>query len=169
MAVVTYKGHTKRAINWYNQEDIYFGIGGTEPWEDESTPPAPKPDDEITDIICVKKVEQKYYVIESETEGTVVYRGRKFKILSEEEAIEQNCRWVFISTWLNYGEAPVGVSYRKIGVYTGLERKEGVPSGKFILLPDEIEDYGTLEVISNETATIRSESKRDRVAVIIEF
>ena len=168
MSVVTYKGHTKRAISWYNQDNIYMVIGRSSEWDDELNPPYPKPDDDIEEVICYKKVEQKYYVIQDDN-GTIFYRGKMYRVLSEEEAWEKNCRWVFCSSWLNYDEAPVGVGYRQIGLCTDLEKNEGVPEGQYVLLPNEVKNGGDLEVLANDTVTLRSASKRERLAIIVEF
>lgn len=168
MSVVTYKGHTKRAISWYNQDNIYLAIGRTSEWEDELNPPIPQPGDEIEEIVCYKKVEQKYYVVQDD-EGTIFYRGKMYRVINEDEVWSSNCRWVFCSCWLNYDEAPIGVGYRQIGLVTDVKKKEGVPDGQYILLPDDIENFGDLEVLANDTVTVRSSSKRERLAMIIEF
>lgn len=168
MSVVTFKGHTKRAISWYRQTEIYMAIGRQTPWENEHEPPYPIPSDDIEEVICYKKVEQRYLVIKDDN-GTIFYRGAKYRILTEEEAYELNARWVFVSTWLNYNEAPVGVQYRQVGLYTDLQRKEGVLPGQYLLLPDEVEDPGTLECLANDVVTERSASKRERLAMLVEF
>ena len=168
MSVVTYRGHTKRAVNWYNQDNIYLAIGRTTPWEDENFPPYPEPSDNLEELICCKKIEQKYYVIQDDN-GTIFYRGKMYRVLTEEEAFENNCRWVFCSCWLNYDEAPINISYRQIALLTDVVRKEGVPEGQYVLLPEEIENLGDLEVLANDTVTARSASKRERLAIIIEF
>ena len=168
-SIVTNKGHSKRAISWYNDaKDAFIGIGRTTSWEDEMNPPNPTYDSVFEEPICYKQIEQKFYVVPDDT-GTIFYRNQHYKIIQENEVVDQKCRWVFCSCWLNYDEAPVGVGYRQIGLFTGLKRNPGISIAQYVLLPSQVASEGDLEVLSNDTVTYRSESKRERLAVIIEF
>ena len=133
MSIVTYAGHVKRAKAWYNQSNIFLGIGGQTAWTDETQPPVETADETISDVICLKHVEQKNYVVE-DASGTIYYRNKYYRIVDEADIYAEKCRWVFVSCWLNYDEAPVGVSYRKIGCYTDVERNSGVDASKYVLV-----------------------------------
>lgn len=167
-SVVTDIGHMKRALAWFNQDDIYFGIGRSTKWEDEVNPPVPNVTDTLDTPICYKKVEQKCFVT-PDSSGTIFYRGVMYRTLSLEEAYKIRSRFVFCASWLNYDEAPVSVEYRQFALITGLVRKSGVSEDKYILLPSEVEKADDVEVLVNDTVTMRSASKRERIAVIVEF
>lgn len=84
MAIATNGGHVSRALDFYHSEGKYFIIGGTEPWEDDSTPDTPQVIDfKLKDIIGLKKVDNTYLVIPTEeTEDVISYRSQNWKKVS---------------------------------------------------------------------------------------
>lgn len=58
MAIAVNGGHVSRALDFYDKENKYFIIGGSEPWKDEPSPELPKVEDfKLRDIIGLKKVD----------------------------------------------------------------------------------------------------------------
>lgn len=186
MAIITYSGHTGRAKAWFEDGADqsyakYFVIGQTAEWPG-GVVPAETEDETIDDPICYKKVESKYFVVLKEDAiagdyiSTVEYRGNEYAILCAHDSLtlddviyRNHCRWVLVTTWLNYDEAPTGVGYRKIGVTIGLTRQASVSPSKYLLLPAEVADPGHLEAVANDVVTVRSANKRERLAVLLEF
>ena len=81
MAIATNGGHTARAVDFMNSAGKYFAVGGTQPWEDETSPTTPQVTDfSLIDIVALKKVDHAYLVIPSEN-GTITYRGQNWKIV----------------------------------------------------------------------------------------
>lgn len=181
MAICTLQGHVSRAIDFYNKQDVYFCIGKTSPWtvEDlgdrfdssvdyESNPPIPRNIDTMIDIVGYKKAESAFLVVQDDS-GALEYRGTRWKIVSREEAPREGARWVYLSAYLSYNELPTDIVYRQMGVVSGLEKVEGVSDSKFVLLPEEVESQGLLEVIDNRRPVYRDADIREHLKIIIEF
>ena len=81
MAIAVTQGHVQRAIEFYNKLGKYFILGGTSPWEDEVSPPAPSIDDyKLFDNVGLKRVDNCHLVIPDES-GTISYRTQNWKIV----------------------------------------------------------------------------------------
>lgn len=81
MAIAVNGGHISRALDFYRAVGKYFIIGGTEPWEDETTPPSPQVGDfKLTNVVALKKVDNVHMVIPTdETENVISYRNQNWK------------------------------------------------------------------------------------------
>lgn len=81
MAIATTQGHVQRAIEFYNKLGKYFVVGGTTPWEDETSPPTPSIEDyKLNDVVGLKKVDNCHLVIPDDS-GTISYRTQNWKIV----------------------------------------------------------------------------------------
>lgn len=171
MAVMTLKGHVSRAKAFYDTVDIYFCMGRTTPWDDESTPPVPLNTDDMEEPAGYKLVDSKFMVapVESPDDGEIRYRGNYWKIVPYDEAVDQGARWVYISANIAYNDFPTDLVYRQLGIYTGLKKAAGIESAKGNLLPKEVEDPGVLEVLDNRTPVYRDLDQREIISTIIEF
>lgn len=171
MAVITLKGHVSRAIDFYNKESIYFCLGRTTAWEDETKPPVPLNTDDMEEPAGYKIIESKFLVkpIDGNEGADITYRGSNWKIVPFDQAVEQGARWVYISANIGYGEFADDLVYRQIGTYTGLERAEGVEPGKGNLTPSEVKDVGILEALDNRTPVYRDADQRETLSTILEF
>lgn len=172
LPVTTIVGHASRAISFFELPNVYFGLGRTSPWEEETAPgfSAPLPSVEATnldELIGMKRVDVKSLVVPDD-EGTVVYRDQTWRKISAQEAIELGAHWVYIEASILYEELPA-VAYRQIGVFSRVTLKEGVPATKSILLPDDISNVGILEVLDQRKVVTRNEDSRDTFSMIIEF
>lgn len=168
MAITTLIGHVSRALDFRNKESLFIGIGKTTAWEDENSPPDPLNTDTLVDPVGYKQVESIFMVV-PDPNGTLSYKDSRWRIVPEEEAIAQGARWVYLSVYVAYEELPTNISYRQVGAYTNLTRKEGVPSGKYALLPSEVESVGLLEVLDNRKPIYREPDQREQLIIIIEF
>lgn len=180
MAVTTLAGHVSRALDFYKKDSIYYVIGHRNEWNksqdapdasddvNDQNPPTPKNTDTIKDIIGYQKVTSKFLVVKDDT-GTIQYKNQKWKIVQESDAISNGARWVYITTYIDYNNLPINLSYRQIGVVTGLSVKSGVSPTKLSLLPNEIGNSGLLEVLDNRTPIYRDADQRERLSLIIEF
>lgn len=170
MAVTTLKGHVSRALDFYNKTSIYFCLGRTTPWDDETKPPVPTNTDDMETPAGYKLIESKFLVVPStDNTGEITYRDSKWKIVPYDKALEQGARWVYVMSYIAYDEFSTDLIYRQIGVYTGLTKAAGVASGKSNLLPSEVENPGILEVLDNRTPVYRELDQRESLSVIIEF
>jgi hypothetical protein len=155
---------------------VFIGVGGLTPWATGTLPngttgevvPKVAYDSQITDLVGMKKADLIHYVIPDNVNGTIEQLGQKWRILSEAEAIPQNCKWVYVQAWLNYDNFPI-VTYRQTGVYTGVQLNDGVPVNKQILLPVDIKDKGFLLVMSNRSPMTRDVIQKESVEFIIEL
>ena len=169
MAVTTLSGHVCRAIDFFNNNAVYIGVGRQTAWKDENKPDAPKVNmTEIEEPIGFKKVEKKYLVVPDDTNGTIIYRDGKWTIIPVSEAFSRVARWVYIECTLNYDEIPLGV-YRQVGVLSELGKASGVADTKNALAASEVASQGHLLVVDNRIPTTRQKYQRETLSFIIEF
>lgn len=84
MAIAVNGGHVSRALDFYDKPGKYFIIGGTTPWQDETTPDAPQVTDfKLNDVVGLKKVDNIHLVV-PDVNGTIQYRNQNWKIVSRE-------------------------------------------------------------------------------------
>lgn len=84
MAIATRHGHVARAIEFFKRNDKYFAVGRTTPWDDETQPPAPSTTAyDIEELVGLKKVDNCYLVVPDNVNGTIEYRGSKWRIVTE--------------------------------------------------------------------------------------
>ena len=174
LPITTNLGHVDRAMAFYEQDNVYFALGRTTPWKDTETtdpefvPPTPDPTAEALDeLICMKKVSQKLLVMPSD-EGTIEYNKTKWKILTKEEAMQYQARWVYVKAEIYYDEIDT-VNYRQMGIYTRVEKRSDIANSKTLLLPEEIKNKGLLIMLNNRHVVTRQPDTRDNYAMIIEF
>ena len=180
MSISTVAGHVSRAIDFYNNQNVYFGIGKSTSWSSDSTPnssaltdddnpPEPLPTDTVQEIIGYKKVASKFLVY-PDSQGQIACNGRKWKICTDlTKAVELGARWIYLASWLLYDELPTYTSYRQIGVYSGLVKKADVAEGKTALLPTEVESPGVLQAIYHRKPVYRDDAQREQLISIITF
>lgn len=168
MAIVTLDGHVARATDFFNRNDVYIAIGHKEEWEDEANPPLPQLDDEIEDIIAIKRVESKSFVVE-DPEGDLLHLGKHYKIVQPEQAFEKGARWIYCVAWLEYGECPTEVAYRQVAIQTMVETLGGLPEGQYVFTPEQIVNNGITEILDNIQPIYRRPDKKEKLAVIAEF
>jgi hypothetical protein len=247
-ATSTSSSHTSRALDLFNSDTLYVGIGQQSPWDDENNPPQTDPTSlEINQLIGLKKAEDVYMVVEDEL-GGIQYRDSQWRIIppvrykfqlltsagegamsitiqSSDPArldslttgskvmlqngsitgytgtiqgisgtgsqrtlsldtgldttygvgttvhwglIAEGCRAVFIAAWIRYDELPL-YPYRVIGVFNRVTTIEGVNPGKLSLLPNEILDFGILELIEYRRSVSRDQDQKEYISVVVEF
>lgn len=181
MAICTLQGHVSRAIDFYNKDDMFVCIGKSSPWTSddmdsyddsrdyEQYPPAPKNTDVMKEVIGYKRIEFRSLVVQDDVNGTLEYRGTKWRIVPITDALEEGARWVYISTELSYNELPTTLPYRQVGVYTGLKLNDGVNPAIYAVLPDQVKSTGILEVIDNRKPVYRDSDVREKIKLILEF
>lgn len=171
LPITTTMGHVSRAISFQELPNVYFGIGRTTPWDGESdddfSAPLPSVDaTELDELIGLKKVDIKALVVPDE-DGTLIYRDRTWRKISAEEAIQLGAHWVYIEASILYDELPA-TAYRQIGVFSRVQPKSTVTSPS-ILLPEDIESTGVLEILDQRKVVTRNVDSRDTFSMIIEF
>ena len=181
MAIFTLKGHVSRALDFYNKGDIYFAIGKYTKWDASSVedfdptrdydvdPPIPKNTDPFLEPIAYKYAQSRFMVVPDEDNGTLEYRGTKWRIVHPDDAIAEGARWVYITSILEYAEMPTDKAYRQVGVYTGLERAPGVPTDIYVLLPAQVADTGILEVLDDRKPVYRDADVKEQIKLVLEF
>lgn len=171
LPVVPYVAHTSRALSFYNL-DIYLALGKTTPWsstELESGFIPPKPEltsSGIEELLGMKRTRK--LLVKPDATGSITWQGSKWKVLSEEEAIQQQSRWVYLEAIIQSGDMAL-TPYRQVALFSRITRKPGVSAEKEILLPDEIVSLGVLEMLDNRPVVVRQADTKDTYTVIIEF
>lgn len=73
--------HVSRALDLFDSETVYFGIGQQSAWSDENNPPSTIPTNlAINQIIGYKKVSDKYMVV-PDPAGSITYRDSQWRIV----------------------------------------------------------------------------------------
>lgn len=168
MSIITDEGHVSRALDLYSKDSLYFGFGKSTPWEDESTPPVPSPDSILDEPLLFKKVESKMLVV-PDPEGPLVYQDENWRIVDPSQAYAENARYVYLRSSLLYSEWRTGISYREIGCYQDLVPVSTVEPGQTLLLPEEVEDIGHLQLIDFRRPVWRSSDQQEVIVLIIQL
>ena len=185
MAILTMRGHISRAMDFFKKSSIYVAIGKSSKWQQndcqelngdgfdstvdyDANPPAPSINDDLLEVIGFKKVEFRSLVVQDDS-GTLEYRGSKWKIVAEDNALSEGARWIYLSTTLTYNELPTSLPYRQVGIYTSLEPNEDISESQYVLLPEEVSDVGILEVLDNRKPVYRDNDVREQIKLILEF
>lgn len=170
LPIIPNTAHCSRALALANSNNMFFAIGREEPWENEDVegfiPPAPDIEATTLDgIIGMKKADRVTMVVPDEN-GDIEYASIKFRTISNEEAFELKSRWVLIEVRIYFEELPP-TEYRQIGVFSNVRPTEGNEL-KQVLLPEEIENVGILEVLNNRKVVTRQSDTRDHYFMVIE-
>lgn len=175
LPVTVYLGHTDRALGFFESDSVYFGLGRTTPWPPNETGSEtdkgfipPEPDLAATtldELVCMKKVSQKLLVYPDD-KGEIQFNGTRWKILTKEQAVELQSRWVYITTTLYYDEVDL-TQYRQVGIFNRVQPKSGVTGT--VLTPDKIQSVGLLIGLNNRGVTTRQTDTRDTYSLVIEF
>lgn len=171
MATTTTRGHVNRALDFFGRSSIYFGIGRPEAWTNDSSPPNEDIDATALDtVIGYKRALTKYIIrpVEAGETADIQYRTGDWKVVTPEDAIAEGARWIYLDTTIEYDELPLG-AYRQVGLFTGLVPADGVPEGRFNLLPEDVADAGMLEVIDNRLPSTRQADQTEKLSLILEF
>lgn len=170
LPVITNAAHCARALSLYESGDLYFAIGRTIPWEGEEkegfVPPAPNLDATTLDQLVGMKKAERVAMVAPDPNGAIEYANIKFKTLTQDQALAEKARWILVETRIAFDDLPP-ISYRQIGVFSRVRPKEGF-EGKQILMPEEIQDVGILEILNNRKVVTRQSDTKDRYFMIIE-
>ena len=80
-ATSTSVSHVSRALDLFESETLYIGIGQQSPWADDNVPPVTNPTSLlINQIIGYKKVSDKYMVV-PDPAGSITYRDSQWRIV----------------------------------------------------------------------------------------
>lgn len=177
LPVTTVMGHVSRAISFCELSGIYFAIGRTTPWPGEleaaqlktdyTVPLPPIEATTLDELIGMKRVHTKTLVV-PDADGTVIYRDKIWRRITADEAIRLQAHWVYIEATMYFDELPDDC-YRQIGVFSRVKLKDGVSPMKQVILPEEIEDTGVLEILDYRKVVTRNEDTKDTFSMIVEF
>lgn len=172
LPIITNAAHCARALALVESGDLYIGIGRKSAWDNENEgdsfiPPEPDVDaTNLDELIGMKKADRVLMVIPDEN-GEIEYANEKFRAISNEEAFRLKSRWVLVETTIQFKDLPP-IAYRQIGIFSRVKAKEEHKE-KDILLADEIEDVGILEILNNRKVVTRQSDTKDRYRMIIEY
>lgn len=167
MPVLTERHHTNQAIRFFSSSNKYIGLGRTSAWPNEASPPAPSTSaTTIEEAACYAPLTQQAYVVEDEA-GTITHLGVKYRVVAGGDVYTYGARKVYVQAMFDYGNAPLPLTFRQVGLCVGLSKIQGAPEG--ILLPNQVSSIGQLEFLDNRIATVRAIDKVDVVAALISF
>lgn len=167
MAITTVNGHCLKALAFFNNTNIYFGLGRQTEWNNPKVPDAPSiTQTKIEEPLGFKKCESKYIVMPDEN-GAIIYREGRWSIVPANQAYDKGAKWVYVDCYINYEELPLGF-YRQVGLLVDL-----VPNldsvNKIALLPEQVQSQGVLFLVDNRTLTTRRINQKEHLSFIVEF
>ncbi|MDH6351938.1 hypothetical protein [Brevibacillus sp. 1238] len=160
---------TFHAYNFIHNKSIFVGAGKDTPWP--GTPevvPEPTYNGTIENLVALKRADQVRYALPDPAGDIEITTGQKYRLVSEEEAIANNSRWVYVQAWFKYDQFPV-TTYRQTGVFVNVKLRTGVPVNKDVALPDDVESYGFFVNLSNLDPVVRDKHSRESIEYIIEL
>lgn len=170
MAILTLRARANRAMEYkkvMEEQTMWFGFGRKTPWANDDEPPTPKPaTEDIEEPIGYKKTDMITFV-KQDDEGPIFYLGDNYSAISDEEAIATDSTLLYVRCTVNYTELPP-TTYREIGIFRGLKPITAKIASK-VLLPSEVEDRGTLDIIDNLQPSSRAQYQRDEYSYMIQF
>lgn len=146
-----------------NLNNMWLGLGRTQPWNDEEEPPAPNiAATNLDQLVGVKKVTRGFLVVprinnNQDTAGKpyppassndVIYKGQQWAPVSDKQASKYGARWLYLETDVTPEDLPYAV-FRQTGIYMGLTPKPQF-SNQSSLTPNEIQDSGMLIAYDNQ-------------------
>lgn len=152
---------------------LWYAMGRVTPWSDEAIPPAEDSyNDHLDEIIGVKKF-QKAMLIRPLTSDDnvenpdVIYKGQGWKFVSDENAIKEKARYLYLEVTLQAGDLPYGV-YRQIGIYKDLVPVDSATSLD-TLVPNQIADMGLLIGYDNRRFQRYDDNVQIKEQVVLKF
>lgn len=176
MAIETLAGHVMVAKEFKNNlSNLWYAMARTTAWPDEEVPPA---EDMLTnsldDIVALKKFDSAQLVAPlSNTSGTIsdsdviTYEGQDWVLISDENALTNGARYVYLNVTINPGDFPY-VVYRQVGIYQGVTPAVTTNTSN-ILLPNQVSDYGTLIGYDNRLSQRYSNNMRILEKFVLKF
>jgi hypothetical protein len=119
-------------------------------------------------VLGFKVCDQKSLVV-PDAAGTIVYNGQNWRVVAPANALAEGAYQVYVHAALNYAELPVGITYRQVGVLTGVTRAAGTGPSVLALTPDLVSSNGFVELVDNKPPQTRSNSQRENYAYILVF
>lgn len=181
MAVAVSTGHVNNAINFVknNQNVCYIEIAKDTDWDNPEVPD--KELDNISELqgsLGFVKVKGVYLVSDGgslddseqtkdDTNNQIMYAGRKWNICSEDNAIQNNARYVLFDSELNPGDLP-DTTFYQTGVRIGTKFADTVINNNAVT-PDYIIDKGTLIAYENHKAVSINNQIKLKIKYLIKF
>lgn len=161
--------HVRRALEFSQKEDVYAVIGKTSAWPDDNNPPTPDPETTvIPEALGYVKVQQNTLIV-PDVAGPIELYQIKWRTVADVDAYTEKARHVWLQGEFQYDDVPVAVSYRMVGITTGLTKQPLVPPLQTLLLPADVLDPGVLEYVYHDQPIPRAINRRDILNVIITF
>jgi len=161
-------GMIRALLTFKNNEVFWFAVARTQtPWGNENSPPAESVDTvSLTEIAGLQKA-QTVSLCYQDTNGAIEFRGKRYSLVSDNDAYNYDSRCLYCSTVLKFDTFPV-VTFRQFGLLVGVAPKVG-SEYKDILLPSDVMSYGKLIGYVNHPPIIRTAGSKNLLEIVIEL
>lgn len=164
MAVVTNNGYVDNALRLYNKKDsAYIILGRSQtPWSDETKPDTEDPTaTRIQEVQGLRKVTTASVCRvladgEAALNPTISYGGTTWELVGADEAFITQASYVYFGALIDVNDFPGG-TYRQVGLVTDVIPNAGINVSA--LTPDEVSDFGTLQMYQNTVPYNRTNTK----------
>jgi hypothetical protein len=162
------RGRAQRGIDFMKgRVSIWIGLARRDVWPDENIPL--DEDIEATaltdDMFGMKLFEEAALVIEDDTSNQILFEGKKYRKLTNDEALQLQATELYLKFTIEPDEFP-GITYRQVGVFI-----ESIPAEGFsdfsALEPNKFTTLGNLIYMDNGPREIRYPNTRHLIEVII--
>lgn len=161
------------AQRFIDSTEMWAVVGGTAAWADDQNPPAPAVGTVTVATIIGAKLATAKLVIRDDAGGDETFLSSGIttgwrSISDYAEAVSVGARWALVRASIVGLELPLD-TFRQVGFYSNLIRDGAVPGSQQNLLPSEVADYGSLELLEYRQPVNRTASGSYELAAIIEF
>lgn len=185
--ILTLWDRQRRMQDFYNlPKTMYVGLAKTTPWVDANDPDIsdtfpPMPDEKMTrleELIGLQRVQWKKFAKayitptseEKDAKDTVYYKGLYYKTTNDlDYALENGFTAVMLMMTSDRDQYfPVGISYRQVGLYVGVNHTDRyLDDEQFYQLSEE--DRGNLCAVENFMPLSRQLDQMEKHLLLIEF
>lgn len=167
MGAFVNNGCVKTVLTLKNNVVFWAAVGRTSPWTNENNPPI----EEITvqDIVEIQGFKKIDFIsaCKEDVNGEIIFKDKKYSIVSDVNAYSYGARWVYVRAILLYENFPL-CTYRQIGIYADTVPSAGHET-KNILLPSQVDSNGALMIYNNIPPVIRDANSKNIIEAVIEI
>jgi len=157
----------------FSQTLSWYVLGGTDAWVDENAPPVPDQQATTINTPIGAKVATVSLVYRDDVGGSLnmMVGGSvtKWSVASDlASALANNAMDVIVSCSFNGVEFPL-TTYREIGLVSGLTTVLASDQSNPILLPPQVADFGSLELVEYVIPTNRDANTMYTLMTLVSF
>lgn len=168
MARILYTECSRLALIAKQNTTYWIAVGRTTAWPDDDNPPTETRLDEFIEPIIYVKGSGVTLCTSVISGGDITYKGQSFQSVSDEDAIDELARFIYMSAEIRPASGQPYGTYRQRAVVCNVVPALGHESDAW-LAPANVLDPGTVCLIENDTPNIQSIARSQMLPMVLEF